>query len=208
MSANESVHWSSGFPVVVRIKVAGRRPVTLGVRTRTTTREMEMTFETSAILPTANGKETRHPYGEIVKGVLDMKKLSLLLIALLLTGCPGSDDAEDTGAAQSNTEPPTEPAPTEGNVKVGMFEGFKEAAEHGNADAQLQLAEMYRYGEGVAADNVEAYKWARLAGGGKGQTLCEALAKEMTPQQIAEAKRRATEFVPKSGESPDPKQRE
>ncbi len=87
-----------------------------------------------------------------------------------------------------------------------MADGFRKAAEHGNADAQLDLAKMYRDGEGVAEDYIEAYKWARLAGGGKGQTLCEALAKEMTPEQIAEAKRMATEFVPKSGELPDPKQ--
>lgn len=43
---------------------------------------------------------------------------------------------------------------------------FKLAAEKGCADAQLQLAEMYRYGHSVDKDFEESLKWYKLAAEG------------------------------------------
>jgi len=41
---------------------------------------------------------------------------------------------------------------------------FRQAAEQGNAGAELGLGRMYANGEGVAKDSVEAMKWFRKAG--------------------------------------------
>lgn len=40
---------------------------------------------------------------------------------------------------------------------------YRELAEGGSADAQLTLGDIYRKGEGVAVDLVEAYAWYYLA---------------------------------------------
>ncbi len=43
------------------------------------------------------------------------------------------------------------------------FEYFRRLAEEGIADAQLVLGDLYRKGEGVPADPVEAYAWYYVA---------------------------------------------
>ena len=79
----------------------------------------------------------------------------------------------------------------------------RKAADQGNASGQLSLGHIYRYGEGVPQDYVEAHKWLNLAASratGKEKEIAdfrEAVAKLMTPQQIAEAQRRAREWKPK-----------
>ena len=69
----------------------------------------------------------------------------------------------------------------------------------GNASAQSNLGLMYENGEGVPQDYVEAHKWRNLAASRAVATNREqyaeardALAKKMTPAQIAEAQKRAT----------------
>jgi TPR repeat protein len=37
------------------------------------------------------------------------------------------------------------------------------AAEQGDADAQLEVGEAYRYGKGVEQDEEKAFKWWKLA---------------------------------------------
>jgi TPR repeat protein len=71
------------------------------------------------------------------------------------------------------------------------------AANQGQPDSQVSLARRYANGEGVQKDVVEAYKWVLIAGdywsaGG----VRDDLAKNMTPEQIADAKKRADEFKP------------
>ena len=78
---------------------------------------------------------------------------------------------------------------------------YRRAAEQGNWAAQFLLGTMYYDGQGVAQDYVEAYKWLSLAAAlsqGDNQKARDGLAKQMTPQQIAEAQRLAREWKPKT----------
>lgn len=74
---------------------------------------------------------------------------------------------------------------------------YREAAEQGLAKAQTNLGVMYAQGQGVPLDNVAAYMWFTLAAPSQpeqsraNQRLLEA---RMTPEQIAEGKRRAAEW--------------
>ena len=76
------------------------------------------------------------------------------------------------------------------------------AADQGDAAAQLKLGAMYYEGKGVPQDYIQARMWFGLAGasgeagGIKNQDI---VAGKMTPDQIAEAQRRAREWKPKPG---------
>lgn len=77
---------------------------------------------------------------------------------------------------------------------------FRRAADQGNGGAQNHLGLMYFRGEGVAKDYILAYMWATLAaeqGLEQAALGLEMLVKEMTPDQIAEARRLAREWRPK-----------
>ena len=89
----------------------------------------------------------------------------------------------------------------------GVPQDFKKAvywyrlsANQGNDLAQRQLGLLYERGDGVQQDYVEAYMRYSLGaanGATRGATLRDALAKQMTPDQIAEAHKRAREWKPK-----------
>ena len=66
--------------------------------------------------------------------------MRLTLIALLLAGIVGCD-----------SEP------------VSEFDAARQSAEQGDANAQFNLGLMYRFGNGVPKDDVEAVKWFRKA---------------------------------------------
>ena len=68
------------------------------------------------------------------------------------------------------------------------------AADHGNTDAQIALGFLYKYGEAVRFDYVQAYKWFDLAGSSADRDI---VATMMTPTQIAEAQKLASEWKPK-----------
>lgn len=77
---------------------------------------------------------------------------------------------------------------------------FRLAADQGEALAQTKIAIMYDDGQGVPHDRVQAYKWYSLAatnGDKPAPILRDLLAKQMTPAQIAEAQRLASEWRPK-----------
>jgi TPR repeat protein len=88
------------------------------------------------------------------------------------------------------------------NEVVGVT-WYRRAADQWDPSAQRALAYVYSGGVGVLPDSVEAYKWISLA------VMCPAsqaqkeeleadrqrFGKEMTPAQIAEARRRATEWA-------------
>ena len=82
---------------------------------------------------------------------------------------------------------------------------FRKAAEQGLGEAQYDLAKLYRDGSGVKQDNVEAYKWFNLAAM---RGIIEAavernkVGEKMTAEQIAEAHRLSSAFVPKITEPP------
>lgn len=76
---------------------------------------------------------------------------------------------------------------------------FSKAAEQGSATSQFLLGTMYESGSGVPKDFVQAYKWYNLsvAQKGMGRKNRDILAKEMTPEQVAEAQKLAREWKPK-----------
>jgi len=77
---------------------------------------------------------------------------------------------------------------------------FRMAADQGEALAQTKIGIMYDDGQGVPHDLVQAHKWYNLAatnGDKPAAELREALAKQMTPAQIAEAQQLAREWKPK-----------
>ncbi len=84
---------------------------------------------------------------------------------------------------------------------------YRKAADQGLAAAQFALGVLYRNGQGVPRDNVLAYMWWSLAiprfSAPEVQKRDIAfihrgiLASEMTPAQLAEAKRRVRDWKPK-----------
>jgi TPR repeat protein len=77
---------------------------------------------------------------------------------------------------------------------------YQLAAIQGNASAQLNLGICLAAGIGVKTDLIEAYKWLTLAanqGEANAMQVIEHFLKEVSPEQIAEGKRRAESFQPK-----------
>ena len=77
---------------------------------------------------------------------------------------------------------------------------FSRAAEQGNALAFTKLGSMYAEGRGVLQDFTQAHMWYNLAavqGEPRAAEARDALTKQMTPAQIAEAQRLAREWKPK-----------
>lgn len=85
------------------------------------------------------------------------------------------------------------------------FQMFANLAEHGVLSAYCPLAEMYYQGRGTTQDNIQAFKWISLCiyyfhpeiSYEKELNLSNEIAAKMTPEQIEEAQRLASEFKPK-----------
>lgn len=78
---------------------------------------------------------------------------------------------------------------------------YRLAAEQGEARAQGLLGSRYFEGKGVPQDYVLAHMWFNLSAAQGAQLAAElrdAVAKHMTPAQIAEAQRLAREWKPKN----------
>jgi len=79
---------------------------------------------------------------------------------------------------------------------------YRKAAEQGFYPAQEELGLAFEQGRGVPQDYTQAHKWYNLAAA-RGDTnaaeLRDALARQMTPSQIAEAQRLSREFRSKKG---------
>lgn len=79
------------------------------------------------------------------------------------------------------------------NDPDAAIEWYARAAKQDHPLAQIRLAMLYQRGEGVARDPVQAFAWSSLAARQEGHlqgvatALREALAREMSPEQIAEA---------------------
>ncbi|MBF0455176.1 MAG: sel1 repeat family protein [Magnetococcales bacterium] len=85
---------------------------------------------------------------------------------------------------------------------VAALHWFTKAAEQGDAKAQSNLGILYATGQGVVEDVVEAAKWFRLAAAAgllDGLENLQIAQEEMTPQQAAEAEKRAAEWSPTTG---------
>ena len=75
---------------------------------------------------------------------------------------------------------------------------YRKAAEQGYASAQFTLGLMYGLGKIVPKDYVSAHMWLNLAaaqGDDTAQKNRDIVAKRMTPDQIAKAKRMAREWM-------------
>ena len=80
------------------------------------------------------------------------------------------------------------------------FYWYKKSAEQGYARAQRSLAALYGLGRGVPRNYVQSYLWESLAaaqGYEQSDERLDALEKRMTPEQIAEAQRLASEWKPR-----------
>ena len=78
---------------------------------------------------------------------------------------------------------------------------YQKSADQRFAPAQLRLAVLYETGFGVVQDNVQADMWYTIAASAEKTTVTavnwrDDIEKRMTPEQIAEAKRRAQEWKP------------
>ncbi len=74
---------------------------------------------------------------------------------------------------------------------------YRQAAEQGHGPAQLNLGRAYAAGLGVPADHIRAHLWLNLASIGGDEDARNArdeLTGKMTPEQIAEAQRLASEW--------------
>ncbi|MFQ5563391.1 MAG: tetratricopeptide repeat protein [Parvularculaceae bacterium] len=79
-----------------------------------------------------------------------------------------------------------------------MVHWYERAAEEGDVGAQLFVADAYAYGQGVEIDLVAAYMWYDIALEYWGPLAVRArdlVAEQMTPEQIAEAERRANRWL-------------
>ena len=74
----------------------------------------------------------------------------------------------------------------------------RKAAEQGYAPAQADLGVLYWNGQGVQQDVVLAYVWLSLAAAHEPGAVGErdVVASQMTPEEIAEAKRLARDWKP------------
>ncbi len=78
---------------------------------------------------------------------------------------------------------------------------WRPLAKQGDAAAQYNLGVMYREGQGVPQDDVQAHMWWSLAavrGLEPAREYRDRVAARMTPAQLAEAQRLAREWTPKS----------
>ncbi|MBM3583865.1 MAG: sel1 repeat family protein [Alphaproteobacteria bacterium] len=81
---------------------------------------------------------------------------------------------------------------------VEAVKWFRLAAEQGLAQAQVNLGAMYAIGQGVPQDYVQAHMWLNLGGSaGYADSVKhrDTIAALMTPNQIAEARRLANEWI-------------
>ena len=83
---------------------------------------------------------------------------------------------------------------------VQAVKWFRLAADQGDAVAQFNLGVMYDDGQGVPQDDVQAHKWYNLAaaqGDANFAKIRDLVAKQMTPQQIAQAQELKRNWKPK-----------
>ncbi|MDA0231487.1 MAG: tetratricopeptide repeat protein [Proteobacteria bacterium] len=74
---------------------------------------------------------------------------------------------------------------------------WQKAAMQNHAQAQFALGVAYSSGSGVTKDNIAAHMWFSLAaaqGKKNAERLLKVIVRQMTPEDIAEAERRAEEW--------------
>ena len=89
-------------------------------------------------------------------------------------------------------------------VSADLLAKTMSAAEQGDAKAQYNLGSMYDTGQGVAQNNVEAYKWLSLAaaqGDSSAAKNRDTVRGKITPTQVAEGQRLAAAWKPKGSDN-------
>jgi TPR repeat protein len=84
---------------------------------------------------------------------------------------------------------------------------FKKAAEQGDPNAQGILGIMYKKGAGAPRNDEQAYFWLTLAGNVGDKDVSAArdeVASHLTPEQIADVKKRIGEWKPTRTKPPAP----
>lgn len=93
-----------------------------------------------------------------------MKKMTLFICLGLAFGTAYADEFSDAQKSWDNKD------------YTRAFQGFTKLANAGNAAAQLQLGEMYGYGEGTAEDATQASYWLKKSITGGNTDAAAALA--------------------------------
>lgn len=78
---------------------------------------------------------------------------------------------------------------------------YRRAAEQGDVMAQFHLGALYRQGNGVLQDFVEAYAWLNVAaaqGSAEAATARDELAAFMSPEAVAKGQAKSQSWVAKS----------
>ena len=149
----------------------------------------------------------------VMRGKASVFSVILVAAVLAFTGVTHiqASDEDDSPSLRENLLPAQQ-----GDAKAQVFVGYlyetgqgvrqdyaraakwyEKAARQGNATAQTQLGDMYRQGRGVPQNYVMAYMWLDLAcrqGSRQAFELKKALASNMTPSQITEARRLANRW--------------
>lgn len=76
-------------------------------------------------------------------------------------------------------------------------EWFQKAAEQGNADAQETLGRLFGEGKNIPFDVVKSYIWSSLSarrGSTEAAARIKSLSNRMTPEEIAEAQKKAADY--------------
>ena len=144
--------------------------------------------------------------------------LVLMLSLLVFSACTQDEPSPDEDLASLITKADQGDAVAQHNLGLKYHTGegvpqddeeavrwYRLAADQGLAVAQSMLSFMYAAGRGVPQDDTLAHMWCNLAASNStGDTRDSAvknrdlIAKEMSPESIAEAQRLASEWKPKS----------
>ena len=144
--------------------------------------------------------------------------LALTLSLLVFSACAQDEPSPDADLAALTMKADQGNAEAQHNLGLKYHTGegvpqddeeavrwYRLAADQGLAVAQSMLSFMYATGRGVPQDDTLAHMWCNLAASNStGDTRDSAvknrdlIAKEMSPEAIAEAQRLASEWKPKS----------
>lgn len=83
-------------------------------------------------------------------------------------------------------------------IALSEIEKAEIAAKHGTSEALFELGLAYSTGRDVGQDLVDAHKWFNLAalqGNDAAREYRSEIARELTSQQIADAQRKAREWM-------------
>jgi len=118
-----------------------------------------------------------------------MRIIAVIILMLSFAVSGAADPSADADAAMKRRDYKT------------ALRLIRPLAEQGDANAQYNLGVFYDNGLGVPQDRIRAYMWLSLAamqGRERAAAFRDLIARLMTPGQLAEAQKLASEWKPKS----------